>query len=60
MSFLVPGIGLGVLKIAVMLSSFCSLVPDKFVTFTNCGGFYVGNKSCCVTPFHKHNLKSYH
>ena len=39
MSFLVVGIGLGALTIAVILSGFCSPVMENFVTLINWGGF---------------------
>ena len=39
MSFLVAGIGLGTLTIAVILSNFRSPVMDNFVTLINWGGF---------------------
>ena len=39
MSFLVAGIGLGALTIAVILSSFCSPETDNFVILINWGGF---------------------
>ena len=39
MSFLVAGIGLGALTIAVILSSFCSPVTDNFEILINWGGF---------------------
>ena len=39
MSFLVVGIGLGALTIAVILSSFYSPVMDSFVILINQGGF---------------------
>ena len=57
MSFLNAGIGLWVLAIAVILSSFRSSVTENFLTLINWVAFDVGNGSCCVTSFHKHNLK---
>ena len=59
MSFLNAGIGLGALTIEVILRSVCSLVTENFLTLINWGGmaFDVVNESCCVTSFHKHNLK---
>ena len=55
MSFLNVGIGLGALTIAVVLSSFCSPVMENFSLIWV--AFDVSNESCCVTSFHKHNLK---
>ena len=57
MSFLNAGIGLWALAIAVILSSFRSSVTENFLTLINWVAFDVGNGSCCVTSFHKHNLK---
>ena len=39
MSFLVVGISLGALTIAVPLSSFCSPAAENFQTLINWGGF---------------------
>ena len=57
MSFLNAGIGLWTLAIAVILSSFRSSVTENFLTHINWVAFDVGNESCCVTSFHKHNFK---
>ena len=57
MSFLNAGIGLWTLAIAVILSSFRSSVTENFLTHINWVAFDVGNESCCVTSFHKYNLK---
>ena len=39
MSFLVAGIGLGALTIAVILSSFCPPMTDNYVILINWGSY---------------------